>query len=275
MSATTTFFEPARVLSIPDLLRISNGKLSLECTRLRECHPSSAVPTASLGAEVGLPISTDRGDEITHLPETLQIENLEIGVRTVLRIIPSLWNMLQPVNKLPPEILSCIARCSLHKSGATDTKLMVPLNHVCRYWRRSITSDTVNWMLISSHNKPLMALTLERAKAAPLQVSLKIKEDPLSCYVPAPYIQSIDSLQVADVSSTEVLRQALSGFPQSTPNLRSLKLVGTSWGSGSVDPFESLTPALRCLEFGKIPLYPSILRLGSLTELVNTNPSFS
>ena len=279
MTPTTTSSEPARNLSIPDLLRILNDKLYLECIRLREYYPPPAVPTASLEIEVSLykiyPSQQIVATKSHIFRETLQIENLETRAHDVLRVIPLLRNMLQPINRLPPEILSRIAQCFLHKSGATDTKLIVPLTHVCQYWRGSITSDAANWTLISNHNEHLMALTLERAKAAPLQASLTVKEDPPSCSVPAPYVQNVDSLQVTNVPSIEVLKQALPGFPQSTPNLRSLKLVGVSqWGSGPVDPFESLTPTLRYLELRKIPLYPSILRLRSLTELLYVNAQF-
>ena len=59
-STTVASSEHACNLSILDLLRILNGKPYLECTRLRECHPSSAVPTASLETEASLTISTDR-----------------------------------------------------------------------------------------------------------------------------------------------------------------------------------------------------------------------
>ncbi|KAF9784622.1 hypothetical protein BJ322DRAFT_1109332 [Thelephora terrestris] len=87
-------------------------------------------------------------------------------------------------------------------------------------------------------------------------------------YPPA-YIQNIGTLRFIGLATIEELRQTLPGFPQSTHNLRSLKLClpsGKSWDQ-SVDPFESLTPKLRCLQLLGIPLYPSILQLRSLAEL--------
>jgi hypothetical protein len=113
-----------------------------------------------------------------------------------------------------------------------------------------------------------MALTLERtANAVPLQVHLVTRDDPASRCVPVPYIQNMDTLQVVGEATVEKLRQALPGYLLSTPNLRSLKVTSgrTVWGQ-SVDPFESLTLGLRCLALSDIPLYPSTLRLRSLTE---------
>ena len=79
---------------------------------------------------------------ITGIP---QIKRLETRAQDVLRFILSLQNLSQPVNRLPPEILSRIAQCSLN--AAVDARPIVPLTHVCRYWRDSITSDPANWTL--------------------------------------------------------------------------------------------------------------------------------
>jgi len=45
--------EAARDLSIPDLLRVLNEKLCLECTRLQE----APLPPASVESEVRIPVS--------------------------------------------------------------------------------------------------------------------------------------------------------------------------------------------------------------------------
>ena len=50
--------ETGRDLSIPDLLRLLNEKLGLECTRLQET-PLPPVSTASLESEVSAPESID------------------------------------------------------------------------------------------------------------------------------------------------------------------------------------------------------------------------
>jgi len=180
--------------------------------------------------------------------------------------------MLQPVNRLPSEIFSCITRCLLHKDHALDARSIIPLTHVCRYWRESITSVPANWTLISNSNKELTALSLERAKAAPLEVCLNTERGDLGFFhPPAPYAQNIGTLQVAGCAAIiEKLREAIPGFPQSTPNLRSMSLMMLGPDVGldrSIDPFETLPSTLRRLALYEIPLYPSLLRLGSLTEL--------
>ncbi|KAF9777977.1 hypothetical protein BJ322DRAFT_987173, partial [Thelephora terrestris] len=81
--------------------------------------------------------------------------------------IPSLRNILRPVNRMPPEILSQVARY-LIKDKNVDAISIVPLTHVCRYWRESIISTPSNWTLISNKNKDMTAACLQRAKAAPL-----------------------------------------------------------------------------------------------------------
>ena len=47
--------EAARGLTIPELLRVLNEKLGLECTRLRELPSPPDFSTASLEAEVSTP----------------------------------------------------------------------------------------------------------------------------------------------------------------------------------------------------------------------------
>ena len=188
--------------------------------------------------------------------------------------------MLQPVNKLPPEIFSCITRCLLHGDYALDARSIIPLTHVCRYWRESITSVPANWTLISNSNKELTALSLERAKAAPLEVCFNTDRGDLGFFhPPAPYAQNIYTLRVAGSAAViEKLREAIPGFPQSTPNLRSMSLIltlGPDVGSDrSIDPFEPLPSTLRRLALYDIPLYPSLLRLGSLTELTYYGDEF-
>ena len=200
-----------------------------------------------------------------------QIQNLETRARDVLKLIPSLRNLLQPVNRLPPEILCRIARYVPDKN-ARDTKLIIPLTHVCRYWRESIVSTPEVWTLISSGSKSLMALSLERSKAAPLEIDLNLRlRDRESLDLLAPRIQNTRSLSLHSFSSIEELTRVLPNFPRSTPNLQSLTLRPVWHTRGernrSADPFESLADTLKHLSLNNFPLYPSFLRLRSLTQL--------
>ena len=74
---------------------------------------------------------------------------------------------------LPPEVISRVARHVLGRHD-DDARPIFPLTHVCRYWRESIVSTPENWTLISSFYEGVAALSLERAKAAPLELSLNM-----------------------------------------------------------------------------------------------------
>ena len=177
--------------------------------------------------------------------------------------------MLQPVNRLPPEILCRVVRFVPDKK-AKDAKSIVPLTHVCRYWRESIVSAPGNWTLISSGSKDLTALSLGRSKAAPLEIDLNLRtRDREFLNLLLPRIHNTESLTVHGFSSIEELIRALPNFPRSTPNLQSLSLhiaYTRAERERSIDPFESLVDTLKHLSLNHFPLYP-FLRLRSLTEL--------
>ena len=121
----------------------------------------------------------------------------------------------------------------------------------------------------------LMVLSLERSKAAPLQLWLTmdhVKEDPGLCDLISPHIQHIETLQFHELTIIGDLTQTLPNFPQSMPNLQSLGLSRPEWDSEwdpSTDPFGSsqFPNTLRSLSLEGIPLYPPFLKLRTLTEL--------
>ena len=157
----------------------------------------------------------------------------------------------------------------MNNSITWDVRFMIPITRVCRYWRESIISTPENWALISSKSKNLVALSLQRAKAAPLDIRLdmaEVKKTPGFSDLLKPHIRNIETLHVS-LSSIQELTQTLPGFPQSTPNLRSLSLAGKvcEW-EWTIDPFGPLT-ALTHLSLTFVPLYPSFLHLRTLTDL--------
>ena len=205
-----------------------------------------------------------------------QVIGLESKARDILdKFIPtfrSLWNQSQPVNRLPREILPHIAQHLLDER-AVNAKAIVPMTHVCRYWRESIISAPAVWTLISNTQGALMALSLARAKAARLHVNIDMqsfKADFGTFGLINPYLQNIDSLTVSELQGIEELTRKLPNFPQSTPGLRSLTLhcayTSPKWDP-TVDPFVSLTRSLKHLSLLNVPLYPSLLNLRSLTDL--------
>ena len=183
--------------------------------------------------------------------------------------------MLRPVNRLPPEILSCIAR------GVRDnfdevysdkhTKAVIPLTHVCRYWRESIVSIPENWTVISDSRKKLMVLSLERAKAALLEIHLNIENmqnDPQLLNLLTPHFQNTETLVVTGLEATKDL-SLFSRHPMI--NLRSLSLSESEYAVAlwdrSIDPFESSVYALRYLKLFEVPLHHSFLNIKTLTRL--------
>ena len=122
----------------------------------------------------------------------------------------------------------------------------------------------------------LTVLTLERSKAAPLQLKL---DPPMSCRAGSrarfcdlitPYIQNVETLRFEQLTKVEELTQMLPNFPLSTPNLRLLELGHEGFGpllDPSTDPFESFPDTLRSLALYDLPLYPSFLKIRTLTEL--------
>ena len=119
------------------------------------------------------------------------------------------------------------------------------------------------------------ALSLERSKAAPLQLQLEmdmVGQNPEFRDLITPYNQNVENLWVEGlVTIGDPTEIPLANFPLSTPNLRSLKLLiknDTAPGfDPSIDPFESFPGTLRSLELYDIPLYHSFLKLRTLTEL--------
>jgi len=255
-------------LPIPELLRILNEKLSLECTRLRETRLPPVASAASLESEVSKS-SRQRDGTISVNP---QIQSLETRVHDILKLIPSLRNLLQPVNRLPPEVLSRVAQHT-HDKNARDTRSIIPLTHVCQHWREAINSAPEIWTLISTRNKGLTGPTLERCKATPLEIELNLRvSDHVFFDLLLPRIRNVRSLTVHGFYSTEELARVLQKFPWSTPSLRTLVLraerLRPAEPNPSTDPFETLANTLEYLLLDHIPLYPSFLRLTSLTELV-------
>ena len=132
---------------------------------------------------------------------TLQIESLETRAHDFLKFLHSFRGMLGPVNRLPQEVISHIAWCCWD-GDTIDGRPIIPLTHVCRYWRESVISTPKHWTVISSHSKNLMVLGLERSKVAPLQLQLEIghvKKNSEFHDLIAPYVQNVESLQFKDV----------------------------------------------------------------------------
>jgi len=178
------------------------------------------------------------------------------------------------VNRLPPEV---IALCATFVSD-TDPKSIIPLTHVCQYWRRAIASSPRNWSPIGSGWKPLVPLCLERSTTVPLSVKISVSdveedEDFLQALVP--HTSRISNLSLTGYSSIESVADDLPGlFTSPMPALTSLELEQTDQPTQAFPSDEASTPPLfrnisnlRTLHFVRTPLYPVVFSIASLVEL--------
>ena len=178
------------------------------------------------------------------------------------------------MNRLHPEI---IALCAAFVSD-TDPKQIIPLTHVCRYWRRAIASSPRNWRSIDSRWKRLVPLCLERSATVPLSVKISVSdikgnEDFLQTLIP--HVSRISGLYLTGYSSIESVADDLPGFFNSQiPPLTSLELeqadqpaeASPSNGASAPPLFRDLSK-LRSLHCIRTPLYPAVFSIISLVEL--------
>lgn len=194
------------------------------------------------------------------------IQKLIHTLRTVSR------SLSPKVNRLPPEIISHIARY-VPEHDDVDAMAIVPLTHVCRHWRASIISTSEIWALIYSEQVKLAKLSLERAGAVPLTIHLnldRVKKNRKFRGLLMSHLKKTASFTCINFFNIEELAQLLN-FPESMPNLRSLSLTRPRSNyadqSQPPDPFDFSThTTLRELSLYNIPLVPSFLSLRTLTK---------
>ena len=117
-----------------------------------------------------------------------------------------------------------------------------------------------------------MALTLERSGAAPLQLRLRNSTPIRKTFrdLITPRIQNTEILKFWEPTTIDDFTQVFPNFPQSMPNLRLLELEHTGNAPGwdpSINPFGLFPNTLRSLRLYETPLYPSFLKIRTLTEL--------
>ena len=128
----------------------------------------------------------------------------------------ALRNVLAPVNKLPPEILSQIPRFfPIHD--------LVVATQVCRYWRTTFISCGPLWCNIDCTRGSEALTCLHRSKGSPLHVSVKkIPDDEVLARL-SPHIGQIKSLLLK--SRWSVAQSVFSRFTDPAPNLEALTVI--------------------------------------------------
>ena len=178
------------------------------------------------------------------------------------------------MNRLPPEVL---ASCATFVSD-NDPRPIVPLTHVCRYWRRSICSNPRNWASIATGWKRLTPLCLERAGVVPLTVDITVfdvRNDGDFLKPLLTHTSRIGRLRLFGHVSTEALINDLPGFFDSPMNnLTALELRQTAEPAELFPPSESPVPPvfqnlarLESLRLTRTPLHPILFNIPSLKDL--------
>ena len=178
------------------------------------------------------------------------------------------------MNRLHPEV---IALCAAFVSDG-DPKPIIPLTHVCRYWRRAITSSPRIWVSIGSKWRRLAPLCIQRSAAVPLSIKISISdikgdEDFLQALIP--HASRISGLSLTGYSSIESVVDDLPGlFTSPISPLTSLELEQTDQPAEAFPSDEVSTPPpfrnlskLRTLHLVRTPLYPAVFNITSLVEL--------
>ena len=178
------------------------------------------------------------------------------------------------MNHLPPEV---IALCATFISSP-DPRPIITLTHVCRYWRRAITSSPRNWASIGSGWKRLVHLCLERAGAVPLAVDITVSDvegDKIFLNAFLPRASRAAHLSLTGYSSIETVANTIPGLFASTMHaLTSLELQQTAEplelfpsSTPPASPISWKLPKLKSLRLTRTPLYPALARTKSLVEL--------
>ena len=93
-------------------------------------------------------------------------------LRTAIERVENLLNEGTPTHRLPPEIMTRILYLAVDHGSGEHTKQIIPLTHVCRYWRMLILSYPRMWstVCLKPGNPALISELLARSQKVPLTV---------------------------------------------------------------------------------------------------------
>ena len=165
-----------------------------------------------------------------------------------------LKNFLQPVNKLPPEVLSKVFE---HRRSERD---LVAATHVCRYWRSSLVSSPSLWTCLRLHKGTDCTRTyLERSKSVPIDIEFNPQFSWFCRIYSKPLLSHIGRARSLRIHGPiNIVREAaLSALRDHAPSLQHLEVDGRQdkdRGRGDViwlpDNFPGQhTPALLSVHF--------------------------
>ncbi|KAJ8089422.1 hypothetical protein PM082_014670 [Marasmius tenuissimus] len=206
-----------------------------------------------------------------------EIDEVERKLQVAASVLRGLRNSLQPINKLPPEILAEIfvetkqnlpSFLPLVKGGirSFDNHSWLTLIHVCRHWRGVVASFPALWGTIDNLRGGVKSeICLKRSRSAPLDVFLSITGPEFAPISPElvealiPHISRLRQLHVNTdgwFSPTPIYQS----FRVSAPLLYSLSIVtkGRDVVGGVLPPiFNDDMPSLRQLTLEHFTSWPA------------------
>ncbi|KAF9644114.1 hypothetical protein BDM02DRAFT_3272656 [Thelephora ganbajun] len=199
-------------------------------------------------------------DDITNkrrpLPLTMtrvDAQKMERDVSDLLPKFKALRNILAPVNKLPPEILSQIPQFF-------PIRDLVVATQVCRYWRTTFISCGPLWCNINCERGPEALTCLHRSRSSPIHVRVrKFPNDEVLARL-SPHIERIKTLHLQ--SRWSVAQSVFTRFTDPAPNLETLTVICRP-STAAVGPVPST------LLTGNLPKLRSLILIGFSSDLAN------
>ncbi|KAJ7127105.1 hypothetical protein C8R44DRAFT_874185 [Mycena epipterygia] len=210
----------------------------------------------TLPALVGELVDTVKGLESTF--SVLELDVMERGLQIAAAKLRGMRNSMQPIHRLPPELLSKIFSetqlrlpsflplppSGIHDHLTCDWCECLFLLQVCRHWRGVIASSPVLWSAVCSFTKPLEFL--RRSRDAELTVYLGVRSRsflPSLTEALAPHTSRFKEFHMLAMGPEDILKlQQL--FSSPAPRLHSLLI--------QVERPEDLSPALPPIFAGRM-----------------------
>ena len=186
--------------------------------------------------------------------------------------LEELKNSQQPIQRLPPDIITVIATFLDPRACGGDCQSLVAMSQVCRYWRETLLFNPESWSFIGSEYTELLPLFLERSKSHPLEINLTSET------ILPHIIQHIEAhadrigilrynLKEADIVTLQTLFRL-----DNLPGLRtfSIKISRPPTVAPEVEEmvlFSGKMPALRMLELLPFPIIPQFAESRNLVDL--------
>lgn len=212
---------------------------------------------------------------------------MERGFSNLVPKFKALHNVLAPVNKLPPEILSQIP----HSFPIRD---LIALTQVCRYWRTTFISCGPLWCNIDCERVCEALTCLHRSKDSPIHVRVrKIPDDEVLTRL-SQHIGRVKYLHLKPRWS--VAQTVFARFTDSAPNLETLTIicrpstaaagpVPSTLFTGNIPKLRSLTleglasdlahfvlPNLTYFELSNVTSPPLSMSLSNLLTFLERSP---